>query len=439
MNEPSDGNRGEAVLAALRELPGGRELLELARQRADVELVGGAVRDLLLGREPRELDVIVEGAAPAFARELADFFDDRLSALGARSEVESHERFGTAVVRFDGGRIDVAARRAESYSAPGALPDVRAGTPEQDLLRRDFTVNAIAVALGGERLAQLREAPHALEDLQASRLRVLHDASFRDDPTRMLRMARYEARLGFAPDEHTARLAAQSIADGALDTVSPARIGAELRLTLAERDAVAALDAMQRLGALSALHQAIALDAPVARAALGALPREDANAWPDVLLLACLLAPAHGYDATDYETRLRVLLDRYEFPAAERERAVHSALVAPRLVERLRHAQTPSQIYAVAHDAALEAVALAQALAQARGETQAADAARRWLSQLRTVSLEINGEDLLRRGVPAGPEVGRRLRGALMRKLDGELADAAEAREAELSAALEAQ
>ncbi|MHB8235509.1 MAG: tRNA nucleotidyltransferase/poly(A) polymerase family protein [Solirubrobacteraceae bacterium] len=432
-------DNGETVLGGLRELPGGHELLALAQRRADVELVGGAVRDLLLGRRPRELDVIVEAGAPAFARELADFLDGRLSALGVRSEVETHERFGTAAVRFGGGRVDVAARRAESYAAPGALPDVRTGTPQEDLLRRDFTVNAIAVALGGDRRGELREAPHALEDLRAARLRVLHDGSFRDDPTRMLRMARYEARLGFAPDEHTAALAGQAIAAGALDTVSPARIGAELRLALGEPDAVAALEAMQRLGVLSALHEAIELDAPLARAALGALPDEEGNAWPDVLLLASLLMPARAYDAHDYETRLRVLLDRYEFPAAERERAVHSALVAPRLAERLRHAETPSQIYAIAHDAALEAVALAEALAAARGEPQAAEAARLWLSQLRKVSLEIDGEDLLSRGIPAGPEVGRRLRGALMRKLDGELADVPEVRDAELSAALEAQ
>jgi tRNA nucleotidyltransferase (CCA-adding enzyme) len=429
---------GSAVLDGLRELPGGSELLELATHRSDVELVGGAVRDLLLGREPRELDVIVEAGAPDFAREIADFFDGRLTADGVRSEVETHERFGTAVVRFDGGRIDVAMRRAESYAAPGALPDVRAGTPEQDLLRRDFTVNAIAVALGGERRGELRQAPHALEDLAASRLRVLHGASFRDDPTRMLRMARYEARLRFAPDARTAQLAEQAVAEDALETVSPARIGAELRLTLAEPDPLAALQALERLGALSALHEAIELDAPLAHAALAALPADDANAWPDVLLLASLLLPARAYDATDYQTRLRVLLDRYEFPAAERERAVHSALAAPLLAERLRHADTPSQIYEVAHDAALEAVALAAALAQERGDAQAADAALRWLSQLRHVGLEIDGDDLLRRGVAAGPEVGRRLRSALMRKLDGDLAQTGDEREAELSAALEA-
>lgn len=426
-------NDGETVLERLHELPGAPQLLELSAEREDVELIGGATRDLLLGRTPRELDVVVEGAAEAFADQIASIIDGRLAAGGVRCEVDAHQRFGTASVRFDGGRIDVAARRAESYAAPGALPAVRTGTPDEDLRRRDFTVNAIAVSLGGPRRGQLRAAPHALDDLAASRLRVLHDDSFIDDPTRLLRLARYRARMGFQPDEHTARLAAQAIAADALATVSHARIGAELRLALAESDPVGALESLQQLGVLSALHEAIELDAPLARAALAALPRE-ADAWPDVLLLASLLLPAHSYDTTDYETRLRVLLDGFEFPAAERERAVHSAILAPRVVERLQRAREPSQVYESAHDAPLEAVALAVALADAEGLDEAADGARRWLSALRHVGLQINGDDLLDAGIAAGPEVGRRLRRALERKLDGELG---EGREAELNAALE--
>jgi tRNA nucleotidyltransferase (CCA-adding enzyme) len=424
---------GEQLLQRLHELAGGPELLDLGAAREDVELIGGAVRDLLLGREPRELDVVVDGAAEAFAEQIASIFDGRLAADGVRGGVQAHERFGTAVVRWDGGRIDVATRRAESYAFPGALPDVRAGTPEQDLLRRDFTVNAIAVALGGERRGQLRAAPHALDDLDASLLRVLHDDSFVDDPTRLLRLGRYSRRLGFEPDEHTARLAAEAIAAGALATVSHARIGAELRLALAEPDPVGALESLEELGVLSALHEAIALDAPLARAALDALGTSD-EAWPDVLLLASLLLPAHTYDTTDYETRLRVLLDGFEIPAAERERTVHSAILAPRVVERLQHAQTPSQIYETAHSEPLEALALAAALAEAQGHVGAAGAARRWLNELRHVRLQIDGDDVIGGGVAAGPEIGRRLRHALSRKLDGELD---EGREAELSAALE--
>jgi tRNA nucleotidyltransferase (CCA-adding enzyme) len=422
-----------AVLERLRELPGGPELLDLAADREDVELIGGAVRDLLLSRDPRELDVVVDGTAQAFAEEIASIFDGSLAAGGVRCEVDAHERFGTASVRFGGGRIDVAARRAESYAAPGALPEVRAGSPGEDLRRRDFTVNAIAVSLGGERRGELRAARDALQDLAASRLRVLHDASFIDDPTRVLRLARYRARLRFEPDAHTARLAAEAIAQGALATVSHSRIGAELRLALSEPDPVAALEALDELGVLSALHEAIGLDAPLARAALAALPPGD-DAWPDVLLLASLLLPTRSYDATDYETRLRVLLDGLEIPAVERERTVHSAILAPRAAERLQHAQTPSQVYEVAHDAPLEAVALAAALADAGGHAAAADLARRWLSELRHVRLAISGDDLLGAGVGAGPEIGRRLRHALSRKLDGELG---EGREAELNAALE--
>ncbi|HEV7528896.1 MAG TPA: hypothetical protein VGO29_08360 [Solirubrobacteraceae bacterium] len=431
MSEQRDS--GTAVLEGLRELPGGSELLELAEASEDVELVGGAVRDLLLGNDPRELDVVVGGAARDFAEKIASIFDGRLAAGDVRREVDAHERFGTASVRLQDGRIDVAARRAESYAAPGALPDVRAGTPEEDLQRRDFTVNAIAVSLGGSRRGELRAAPRALEDLAASRLRVLHDDSFVDDPTRLLRLARYRARLRFEPDAHTARLATEAIAAGALATVSHARIGAELRLALAEPDPVAALESLAQLGVLSALHEAIELDAPLSRSALAALP-PGSDAWPDVLLLASLLLPAHAYDTTDYETRLRVLLDGFEIPAAERERTVHSATLAPRVAERLQRARTPSQVYEIAHDVPLEAVALAGALADAEGHGDAADAARRWLCELCHVRLAINGDDLLGAGVAAGPEVGRRLRHALARKLDGGLG---EGRDAELSAALE--
>jgi tRNA nucleotidyltransferase (CCA-adding enzyme) len=427
---------GQAVIERLRELPGGAQLLELAERREDVELIGGATRDMLLGQTPRELDVVVDGTADAFADQIVSILDGRSAADDAeRCTIELHERFGTAVVTWQGGRIDIAARRAESYASPGALPHVRGGTPEEDLRRRDFTVNAIALGLGGPRRGELRAAPDALDDLAAGRLRVLHELSFLDDPTRLLRLARYRARLGFEPDERTARLAAEAIAGGALATVSHARIGAELRLALDEPDPVGALESLQQLGVLSALHEAIELDAPLARAALAALP-PGSDAWPDVLLLASLLLPAGKYDTTDYETRLRALLDGFEFPAAERERAVHSAILAPRVAERLQRARTPSEVYETAHRAPLEAVALAAGLAEADGRRDAADAARRWLSDLCHVRLEITGEDLLDAGIVAGPEIGRRLERALHRRLDGELQGG---REAELRAALEGE
>ncbi len=430
------------VLEELCKQPGGRELCKLAEtRRGEVALIGGAVRDMLLDRAPRELDVVVEEDARGFAGDLARELQT-LAGEDARERFETtfHERFRTALVRWPDGQIDIATRRSEQYSHDGALPDVAEGTRESDLERRDFTINTLSVVLNGPRRGQLAGAPNAREDLDARVLRVLHERSFRDDPTRLLRMARYQARLSFAVEPHTAELAAEAIAGGALDTVSPARIGAELRLALAEPDPVAALESLAQLGVLSALHESLAFDAALARAALDVLPPPP-DAWPDVLLLAALLLPAHTYDTTDYETRLRVLLDGWEFPAAERERTVHSTTLAPRLAGRLKRAEKPSEIYDVAHGEPLEAVALAAALAEAEVEDSArangsegtAHAARRWLTELRLVELEINGDDLLAAGIVAGPDIGRRLRRALMRKLDGELSG----RDAELQAALE--
>ncbi len=422
----------EGVLDCLRELPGGPQLLDLAAAREDVELVGGATRDLLLGRVPRELDVVVADEAEAFANELAH-------SLGLpsgdppeqRPSSSFHERFGTALVSWPAGKVDVATRRAESYPAPGALPIVRTGTPDEDLRRRDFTVNAIAIALGGARRGQVRAVAHALDDLAGARLRVMHGRSFLDDPTRLLRLARYRARLDFRAEERTAELAAAALAEDALATVSGSRVGAELRLVLAERDPVAALASESELGVLSALDPPLDLDEALARRALAILP-PDGQA--DLLLLACLLLSPKAEDGADRERAKFALLEELEFAAGHRDRALAAALAGPRLVGQLEDAHAPSQLHEAARGAPLEAVAIAGALAEQSGRAQAAEAARRWLSELRHVRLRITGDDLLAAGIPAGPEIGRRLSAALDMRLDGRLDDAPEA---QLRAALE--
>jgi tRNA nucleotidyltransferase (CCA-adding enzyme) len=415
----------EIVLERLHGLPGGEALLEVAGQRDDVELVGGAVRDLLLGGTPRELDVVVGGdrqtfaqAAPSFARELA-------ACLSACADANRHERFGTALVQWDGGRIDVATRRAESYSAPGALPDVRAGTEQEDLERRDFTVNAIAVRLGGERRGEVRAVADALGDLEAGRLRVLHEGSFIDDPTRLLRLARYTARLRFEVEARTAELARAALAGRVLDTVSGTRTGAELRLALDEANPVAALAAIDDLGVLHALHPRLRFERPAIEVTLALLP---ADGRPEIALLASLMLPLALRAQGDPRAEVLALLDRWDFPAGDRDRVTAAAVAVPRLLGELPAAARPSAIRAAARGVPLEGVALAGALG-------CEEPARRWLRVVRHVQLEITGDDLLKAGVAEGPEIGRRLEAVLELRLDGELAGG---REAELAAALEA-
>jgi tRNA nucleotidyltransferase (CCA-adding enzyme) len=420
--------RGAEVVEALRALPGGTELLALAQERDDLALVGGAVRDLLLGRAPRELDVVLARDAASFARELADRLD---AGAAAPASLTLHDRFGTAMLEWEGGRVDVAERRAESYAAPGALPEVRPGNSEEDLGRRDFTVNAIAVGLGGARRGELTSVAHALEDLDAGRLRVLHERSFIDDPTRLLRLARYRARLGFELEPGTGVLATGALQEGALMSVSRARVGAELRLALGEACAPAALDSMAELGVLAALPPGLRFESDLAERALALLP---ADGRSDLLLMASLLLHLTVMPTQDPEPAIFGILDEMEFTAADRERAMRSALAAPRLVAAMTHAGTPSQLHAALCVHTPEAIALAAALA-GESSPNAAAAARQWFRHVRFVRLQITGDDLLAAGVAAGPEIGARLTAALARKLDGELEAG---RDAELRAALDA-
>src|SRR6266511_4457603 len=171
-----------------------------------VYLVGGSVRDILLGEPNFDVDVVVEGDAITLANELA-------KKLGGR--VRAHRIFGTAGVLYaEDGRVDVVTARSESYHAPAVLPTVEPGTIDQDLHRRDFTINAMAVSLKGDALGELVDPFGGRADLEAGRIRVLHDRSFIDDPTRILRAIRYEDRYGFRMDEQTAQLARDCIETG---------------------------------------------------------------------------------------------------------------------------------------------------------------------------------------------------------------------------------
>jgi tRNA nucleotidyltransferase (CCA-adding enzyme) len=362
------------VLAALTRYP------QLHAGGARVAVVGGFVRDTLLGRDPHEVDLVVEGDAAALARSLG-------------GEVVVHEPFGTATTIGLGWRVDVATARRERYPAPGALPEVAPASIEEDLARRDFTVNAIAVMLaGGELLA----ADHALDDLSAGVLRVLHDGSFNDDPTRLVRLARYAERLRFAVDPVTADLAARA----GFATLSGARLGGELRLALAEPDPVAVL-------ARLADKLPLAVERSLAREALALAPPESDRA---MLLLGMLSSEESwlgGLELTARELEVALACRRASVPAEV----------------------TPSALWRAWRGVPIEAVAVA-------GARGGVDAAKRWIGELRHVRLEIGGDDLIAAGIAEGPQIGRRLERALVAKLDGELTGG---REAELAFAVAAQ
>ena len=391
------------LLDLMRRAPGAAPALEALEGEGDVTVVGGAVRDALLGLVPRELDFVVEGDAAPVARRAAE----RL-----RGHAVFHDRFGTATVRAEDTVFDIVSARSETYERPGALPHVRIGaTLEEDLARRDFSVNAIALRLGD---GALREWPGAREDLAARRLRVLHDASFLDDPTRLLRLARYAARLGFDADPHTDELAAAAVAGGAPATVTGARLGAELRLLLREPQP-AAIGELGRHGLGAAVvHPAFAPEGETGVAAAALLPAE--GRVDLVTLAACLTGAAD----------LAPALDRLEFTAAERDTIIAAAARAPRLAAALAEPLDDAALWRLLHRERPETVALAGALG-------ASEPARRWLGDVRHRRLAITGHDLLAAGL-SGPAVGA----ALAAATEAMLAGRAPGREEQLRAALDA-
>jgi tRNA nucleotidyltransferase (CCA-adding enzyme) len=392
-------------LEQARSLPAAGPLVARLPDAPTVWLVGGAVRDLLLGGAPFDLDLAVEGDAAGFA-----------ASLGG--ELKVHDRFGTSTVALDGFTYDIARTRRETYAHPGALPDVEPAPLAEDLHRRDFTVNAIALALAGERAGELSAVPAALEDLGARRLRVLHDRSFVDDPTRLLRLVRYATRLGFEIEPHTRALADAAIESGAIETVSGPRVGAELRLLAREPDPVRALLGLRELGLDAAIHPGFGLNVEdVARRALALMPDDGRR---DRLALA---VAARGVP----QLELAALLDSLAFEAEDRDAIVLAAGRAGVVASALEAASAPSEIADAVGGSPPELVALAGALG---AEPQA----REWLERLRHVRLEIDGRDLLAAGVPEGPAIGRGLRAALAAKLDGR----ASGREPELAEALHA-
>ena len=370
----------------LRAAPGADIVLAAVAGEPGVHVVGGAVRDALRGQVPRELDLVVEGDALPVARRAAKRVGGTLTV---------HERFGTATIRTGEFAFDLASARRERYPRPGALPEVELGaTIEEDLARRDFSVNAMAVAvLDGRRT----DWPGARDDLEHGVLRVLHDRSFADDPTRMLRLVRYAARLEFAPDPGT-----EALIDPALcATVTGDRLGNELRLAL--REPPSALRLLERYG--------------LGRALLGegfefTWLAERAGPGPLALAACCLRVPRE---------QLAARLDHLGFTGSDRDVIVAAAGGFEPLHGSLDVGD--AELWRLLRRERVETVKLLAAAGE-RG-------AQRWLDHVRHRKLSITGDDLVAAGL-TGPAVGEALSRAMVAMLDGRAPD----RSSQLQAAL---
>lgn len=374
-------------------------------------IVGGFVRDLLLGNENLDIDLVVEGDGIAFAKRLA-------KNLGA--ELTVHQKFGTATLNISGDfKLDVATSRREFYPRPGALPLVEKAPLKEDLFRRDFTVNAMAISIMPSDFGRLVDFFGGKKDLENFKVRVLHARSFIDDPTRIFRAIRFEQRYGFCIEKGTEKLIKQALEEDVFRQVSGKRIKEELIQILEEDRPRNMLRRMGQLGVLRAVHPGLRLTASKDRilnqlidaiARYEVLKGERGRRW--LLRMAVLF---NGLEREQVESFCRKYSftreeKRVLFAAHKNSREIIASLKAPKM--------KPSSIYYLLSSYPPEPLILAMA------RTKSNLVKRRiilYLSSLDKVKLEVSGNDLKKMNYKPSPRFSKILEEVKKAKLDGTL------------------
>jgi tRNA nucleotidyltransferase (CCA-adding enzyme) len=423
MPETASATSGHDVIQRLS--PTIVRLLRRLGRLADEEgiglyLVGGVVRDLLLKRNNWDMDLAVEGDGISFARLVMNRYGAGLALF---------ERFATArLVLRDGLRVDIASTRRESYANPAALPDVRMASLDEDLFRRDFTINAMAIQLNSTYWGQLHDPYGGQRDLKDKILRVLHERSFVDDPTRIFRAIRFARRFGFRLEPNTERLLAQAASTNLVARLSGPRLANEIFALMKEPRPDLAIGRLRRLRLLRFLHPRLSPGTRTER--LMAVLPQVIGWWKRHCPQASLNAPLLGVMALLADAPPSVISctsRRLQLSTAQ-GRALDWAGVRTSRISKVLSGDVllrPSKIYRVLSDLPNEALALI--LAKGWITTRGARMRRLqrrlkiYLTRDRHVTTTINGETLKRFGLRPGPQFKKILDRLLDERLDGRI------------------
>ncbi|MDZ4838064.1 MAG: CBS domain-containing protein [Candidatus Melainabacteria bacterium] len=385
--------------------------------------VGGSVRDLILARANFDLDFVVEGSAIQLAEALEREYPSRLEV------VAKHERFQTATLSFYADRkreVDLSTARTEYYEYPAALPTVEPSKLEQDLFRRDFTINALAVCLNPGRYGEMIDHFEGLVDLRKKIIRILHPFSFIEDPTRLVRAARFAARLGFHLENKTKERAKKAMAMGIFDELGGVRLRDELRMILESPSRTVALDLLAELGGClrfldTELEYSLRTKHVIRRAErLLERYKVDEN-WIVYLGLLVATAPGHKLDAD---------LDRLALSNDQKVKIIGGINLSKQAMEEFEGASR-SKIFKTLKGQPNQSLAIAACLAAAG--TNVRRMIKLYLEELADVSVRLNGRDLVDMGIAEGPQIGKVLDDLLYARLDGTIKSESEERQFVLS------
>lgn len=373
--------------------------------------VGGFVRDLLLRIKNLDLDIVVEGDGIRLARQLA-------AKLGG--VVRTHEKFNTAIVKLDSGyKIDVATARLEYYEYPAALPTVELSSIKLDLYRRDFTINAMAIHLNSEKFGLLVDFFNCQNDVKERRIRILHNLSFVEDPTRIFRAIRFEQRMGFVIGKHTEMLIKNAVKMNLFDRLCGRRCFAELKMILAEENPIPALRRMAGFDLLKFVRPTLEFDRRFqqildeTRKALSwhklLYLEESCRDW--MVYLLAIMAQAPLQELEDFGERFEVS-ERY-MKSLRQEKEAGDRVVT--ILNRGRNLP-PSEIYLLLQGLSHEGLLYVMAMTR---QNVARKAISHYVTSLRHVTTLVSGSDLKELGYRAGPAYRKILDRLLAAKLDG--------------------
>jgi tRNA nucleotidyltransferase (CCA-adding enzyme) len=401
-------------------------LLEDAGHLADrcevpLFVVGGCVRDLLLGIENLDLDLVVEGDGIAFARKLGDML---------QAKVTVHERFGTAIVMLaDGVKLDVATARTEYYEYPTALPTVEQGSIKKDLYRRDFTINALAVRLNGKGVGDVLDFYGGQRDLNDKVIRVLHGLSFVEDPTRVFRAIRFESRFGFHLGKDTAALIAGAVKMNLFHRLSGHRLLEELKLLFGERESKQAIKRLAELNLLKFIHPKLSWSNRLDQL-LAAL--EEAVDWYRLLYLDrkmdVWVVYMMGLLEVLPERAVKDLLKRFPFSEQEATKLKMARVGCHNMIRRLasKRPLKPAEVYHLLSGLSDETLLIL--MAKSKGETVKRQVSA-FLTTYQHVKPILTGVDLKAMGLKPGPQFKKILDQLLAARLNGEIRTEAEERQ----------
>jgi len=376
-----------------------REVGQVAHERGEAAyLVGGAVRDMLLGKETHDLDLSIEGKAISLARQIAK---------NHNYKIKCHNRFGTATVYTENHHCDLVTARSEMYRKPGALPSVQPGTIKDDLARRDFTINSMAINLNPDSFGTLLDPYRGQHDLDIKLIRILHPKSFRDDPTRIMRALRYQKRLGFEIEAQTMKLLRSNLE--CLGTVTGERLWHELELTLNEQHAATIIIEAGELGILQHIYEPLSIDSRLASQYEQARQLNDGSMVLPKVYLAILAFPMGTQIMEGF-------IVRFKTPGWATGIFRDIMKIKSKLPLITKPNLSRSQIYRNLEKHLHEVLLATSIASDCNNLRRYVDL---YLSQLRHIHAELNGNDLQNMGAVMGRKTGHILKKLQDARLDG--------------------